>query len=69
MVRSALTLQKNLSSLCFESERGAHFLGRLIYESGTFRYVEENLNYSKSPYSQYLVNTLKQKAMPKLCSS
>ena len=28
-------------------ERGAHFLGQLVHESGTFRYVEENLNYSK----------------------
>ncbi len=29
------------------AERGAHFLGQLVHESGTFRYVEENLNYSK----------------------
>jgi len=28
------------------AERGAHFLGQLVHESGTFRYVEENLNYS-----------------------
>ena len=28
-------------------ERGAHFLGQLVHESGSFRYVEENLNYSK----------------------
>ena len=28
-------------------ERGAHFLGQLVHESGMFRYVEENLNYSK----------------------
>lgn len=27
-------------------ERGAHFLGQLVHESGTFRYTEENLNYS-----------------------
>ena len=27
------------------AERGAHFLGQLVHESGTFRYVEENLNY------------------------
>lgn len=28
-------------------ERGAHFLGQLVHESGTFKYTEENLNYSK----------------------
>ena len=27
-------------------ERGAHLLGQVIHESGTFRYVRENLNYS-----------------------
>jgi len=27
-------------------ERGAHFLGQLVHESGTFKYTEENLNYS-----------------------
>jgi len=29
------------------AERGAHFLGQLVHESGTFKYTEENLNYSK----------------------
>ena len=29
------------------AERGAHFLGQLVHESGTFQYVEENLRYSK----------------------
>ena len=24
-------------------ERGAHFLGQLVHESGTFKYTEENL--------------------------
>ena len=28
------------------AERGAHFLGQLVHESGTFKYTEENLNYS-----------------------
>jgi len=27
-------------------ERGAHLLGQVIHESGTFKYVRENLNYS-----------------------
>ena len=27
-------------------ERGAHLLGQIIHESGTFKYVRENLNYS-----------------------
>ena len=28
------------------AERGAHFLGQLVHESGTFKYTQENLNYS-----------------------
>ena len=28
------------------AERGAHFLGQLGHESGTFKYTQENLNYS-----------------------
>ena len=27
-------------------ERGAHLLGQVVHESGTFRYTRENLNYS-----------------------
>lgn len=27
-------------------ERGAHILGQVVHESGTFRYTRENLNYS-----------------------
>tara|TARA_R100001015_G_C4576071_1_gene133338 strand:+ start:329 stop:946 length:618 start_codon:yes stop_codon:yes gene_type:complete len=27
-------------------ERGAHLLGQVVHESGTFRYTKENLNYS-----------------------
>ena len=27
-------------------ERGAHLLGQVVHESGSFRYVRENLNYS-----------------------
>ena len=27
-------------------ERGAHLLGQVVHESGTFKYTKENLNYS-----------------------
>ena len=30
----------------FSPERGAHLLGQVVHESGTFRYTRENLNYS-----------------------
>ena len=46
MVRLALTLQKDLSSLRPEPRKRCSFSGQLVHESGTFRYTEENLNYS-----------------------
>jgi putative chitinase len=41
------TAKKICHHYVLNPERGAHFLGQLVHESGTFRYVEENLNYSK----------------------
>ena len=41
------TAKKICDYYVLNPERGAHFLGQLVHESGTFRYVEENLNYSK----------------------
>ena len=41
------TAKKICDHYVLNPERGAHFLGQLVHESGTFRYVEENLNYSK----------------------
>jgi len=41
------TAKKICNHYALNPERGAHFLGQLVHESGTFRYVQENLNYSK----------------------
>ena len=41
------TAKKICHHYALNPERGAHFLGQLVHESGTFKYVEENLNYSK----------------------
>ena len=41
------TAKKICDHYVLNPERGAHFLGQLVHESGTFMYVEENLNYSK----------------------
>ena len=40
------TAKKICHHYVLNPERGAHFLGQLVHESGTFRYTEENLNYS-----------------------
>ena len=40
------TAKKICDHYALNPERGAHFLGQLVHESGTFRYTEENLNYS-----------------------
>jgi len=40
------TARKICDYYALNAERGAHFLGQLVKESGTFQYVEENLNYS-----------------------
>ena len=41
------TAKKICDHYALNPERGAHFLGQLVHESGTFRYTQENLNYSK----------------------
>lgn len=41
------TAKKICDHYALNPERGAHFLGQLVHESGTFCYTEENLNYSK----------------------
>ena len=41
------TAKKICNHYALNPERGAHFLGQLVHESGTFRYTQENLNYSK----------------------
>ncbi len=40
------TAKKICDHYALNPERGAHFLGQLVHESGTFKYTEENLNYS-----------------------
>tara|TARA_R110002020_G_scaffold101598_1_gene239192 strand:- start:457 stop:1017 length:561 start_codon:yes stop_codon:yes gene_type:complete len=40
------TAKKICDYYALNPERGSHFLGQLVHESGTFRYTEENLNYS-----------------------
>jgi len=40
------TAKKICDHYALSPERGSHFLGQLVHESGTFRYTEENLNYS-----------------------
>jgi len=40
------TARKICNHYVLNAERGAHFLRQLVHESGTFRYTEENLNYS-----------------------
>ena len=48
------TARKICHHYALNPERGAHFLGQLVHESGTFRYVEEFLQCTgKNNYSQF----------------
>ena len=49
-------------------ERGAHFLGQLVHESGTFKYTEENLNYSKEAILKVFGKYFKTEAEAESCA-
>ena len=49
-------------------ERGAHFLGQLVHESGTFKYTEENLNYSKEAILKVFGKYFKTEADAESCA-
>ena len=62
------TARKICHHYALNAERGAHFLGQLVHESGTFKYTEENLNYSKDAILKVFGKYFKTEAEAEMCA-